>query len=337
MREAVLHWAWKNKIIQGLEHYSKSEVTVHHTGQFNENRSGPDFFNARVSFDDLQWHGSIEIHYKSSDWYAHKHQNDVRYENVVLHVVAIHDKTVHVHKKPLPTLVVSPNMIDLLKNSQKLNISKPLLCKNVSKTIAPFSEAYLIQTVERRIHRKFEKHRFLGFTEFLALGFGGMRNGLILLEAVQKKNPSLLSQQDQMGRQRSIHKQWISYQKFLKAIGLEMEFILQRPKNLKNHLIRMIEHLKQVGCTNFEIGYILNNAILPYFYLHHTDANTQQELIAFHKSMPSEKNKTLTHFKNAGFPMSNALQGQAYLEIYTELCTQNKCLKCPIGKRLLCK
>lgn len=337
MRESVLHWAWKNKIVHGIEYYSKSEVIIHHCGQYNENRSGPDFFNASISFDALNWHGSVEIHYKSSDWYSHRHQHDTRYNNVVLHVVAIHDKTVHVNNAPLPTLVVPPRILNILKSSPKIKPSNPLICKNLLSVNPSFTDAFFIQYLMKRIHRKFDKYHFLNLNMFLALGFGGMRNGLLMLESVYFNKTPLFSLEDQMGRQRSLEKQWNSYQRFLKAIGLEMEFILLRPKNLKNHLIRMIEHLKEVGCTPFEIGYILNNAILPYFYLHHSDANTQQELIAFHKSMPAEKNKTLSQFTTAGFPLSNAMESQAYLEIYTELCMKNKCLQCPIGKRLLYK
>ena len=49
---------------------------------------GPDILQAIVSYDGLRFFGNIEFHTKTSDWYAHKHHLDQKYNNVVLHVVA---------------------------------------------------------------------------------------------------------------------------------------------------------------------------------------------------------------------------------------------------------
>ena len=49
--------------------------------------SGPDFFNALIEVGGQLWAGNIEMHLKSSDWYAHHHEKDDNYCNVVLHVV----------------------------------------------------------------------------------------------------------------------------------------------------------------------------------------------------------------------------------------------------------
>ena len=49
--------------------------------------SGPDFFNALIEVGGQLWAGNIEMHLKSSDWYAHHHEKDDNYNNVVLHVV----------------------------------------------------------------------------------------------------------------------------------------------------------------------------------------------------------------------------------------------------------
>ena len=56
---------------------------------------------------DQLWAGNIEIHIKSSDWYAHHHEEDPAYDNVVLHVVWEHDVDVFTKDgNPLPTLVL---------------------------------------------------------------------------------------------------------------------------------------------------------------------------------------------------------------------------------------
>lgn len=88
MKEAFLHFVWRYKKFQltPLTTTQNQAVHVHTLGQYNTN-SGPDFFNAKIEIDQQLWAGNVEIHVKSSDWYAHKHETDTNYDNVILHVV----------------------------------------------------------------------------------------------------------------------------------------------------------------------------------------------------------------------------------------------------------
>ncbi|TDT39606.1 uncharacterized protein DUF2851 [Maribacter spongiicola] len=88
MKEDLLHFIWKYKKypINGLISTMGEAVRVLATGTHNH-LSGPDFFNAQVELNGQLWAGNVEIHIKSSDWYAHKHQEDANYDNVILHVV----------------------------------------------------------------------------------------------------------------------------------------------------------------------------------------------------------------------------------------------------------
>lgn len=124
MQEEYLHFLWRMKRLDfsdiHLANGSKNTIQVKDVGWYNLD-AGPDFFNGTVIVDGIQWSGNIEIHVKSSDWYAHKHQLDRAYDNVILHVVYEHDKEVIVNGNPLPTIELK-ELIDEthLKNYNRL-------------------------------------------------------------------------------------------------------------------------------------------------------------------------------------------------------------------------
>jgi hypothetical protein len=105
MNEHYLHLLWRTKRLPMhlLKTTDEKELRILHIGFYNT-ASGPDFFNGRIELDGLQHSGNIELHVKSSDWYAHGHQFDDAYKNVILHVVYEHDKLVFIEGIPLPTL-----------------------------------------------------------------------------------------------------------------------------------------------------------------------------------------------------------------------------------------
>lgn len=86
--EQLLHYCWKHRLypIAGLRTTVGDEVEVIDPGLHNQN-AGPDFFNAKVRINGQLWVGNVEIHDKASDWFAHGHEKDALYNNVVLHVV----------------------------------------------------------------------------------------------------------------------------------------------------------------------------------------------------------------------------------------------------------
>ena len=51
---------------------------------------GPDFLGATLEEDGTPRRGAVEFHFQTSDWYAHRHHTDPRYDRVILHVVLNH-------------------------------------------------------------------------------------------------------------------------------------------------------------------------------------------------------------------------------------------------------
>jgi hypothetical protein len=87
MTEEFLHYIWQYRLYTpDLFLQNGEQVEVLHPGVHNTD-SGPDFFNAKIRIGETIWAGNIEIHVLSSDWKRHNHQQDMSYDNVVLHVV----------------------------------------------------------------------------------------------------------------------------------------------------------------------------------------------------------------------------------------------------------
>lgn len=83
------------------------EIRVLKPGLWNR-EEGPDFMHAEIEIDGKLCVGDVEIHVKSSEWYAHKHHLNSRYNRVVLHVVLFNDdfnlRTRLQNGKRIPTL-----------------------------------------------------------------------------------------------------------------------------------------------------------------------------------------------------------------------------------------
>jgi hypothetical protein len=125
--EQLLHYCWKHKLfpLEPITTTDGLDVEVIDPGLYNRRDSGPDFFNAKVRINGTLWVGNVEIHQKSSDWYAHGHDHDAAYNNVVLHVCGVVDTDVRTADgKPLPQMVlqvpaaVSSNYEELLKTDE---------------------------------------------------------------------------------------------------------------------------------------------------------------------------------------------------------------------------
>lgn len=86
--EELIHYCWKHRLfpLGDLKTAEGKLVEVIDPGLHNRN-SGPDFFNAKVKIDGTLWVGNVEMHDKASDWFAHGHDHDAHYDNVILHVV----------------------------------------------------------------------------------------------------------------------------------------------------------------------------------------------------------------------------------------------------------
>ena len=96
MREDFLHYLWRlaRFDLRQLTTTEGEALIIQQFGTHNTD-AGPDFDDARLRIGGLQWAGRVELHVRSSEWFAHGHEDDPAYDGVILHVVLEEDEIVY--------------------------------------------------------------------------------------------------------------------------------------------------------------------------------------------------------------------------------------------------
>ncbi len=148
MQEDFLYYIWK------FQYFDKKDLTtcqgeplnIFHPGVRNEH-AGPDFLNSKIIIGEVTWHGHVEMHVNASDWYAHQHQTDKAYANVVLHVVWNNDQTIKQQDgTDMPMLAVSGRVPpELHQQYQKLvHTQAPIPCASQLPQVAELIKASML-------------------------------------------------------------------------------------------------------------------------------------------------------------------------------------------------
>ena len=106
MNEKLLQYLWNFKIFKSFDFkdVEGNDLEILDFGRWNFD-SGPDFLFGKIKTNGLVIAGNIELHVKSSDWIFHKHSGNPEYENIIAHVVFIHDiELEEFTNKNIPTL-----------------------------------------------------------------------------------------------------------------------------------------------------------------------------------------------------------------------------------------
>lgn len=84
-------------------------LRILHPGTLNRNQ-GPDFLDARLLIDGIEWRGNVEVHVESGGWERHRHHLDPGYNSVILHVVweSSGRPALRADGVPVPELALAP-------------------------------------------------------------------------------------------------------------------------------------------------------------------------------------------------------------------------------------
>ncbi|SHJ52218.1 DUF2851 family protein [Pseudozobellia thermophila] len=160
MREDLLHFIWKYKKLSIGELFSTDGEPIELLDVGTHNHlAGPDFFNAKVSIGGQLWAGNVEIHLRSSDWYAHGHEKDPNYNNVILHVVWEHDTEVfRSDNSPLPSLELKNYISErVLTNYRALFDKRDVSFVNCERNLAQVDSFVMGAWLERLYFERLER------------------------------------------------------------------------------------------------------------------------------------------------------------------------------------
>lgn len=87
------------------------------------------------------------------------------------------------------------------------------------------------------------------------------------------------------------------------------------------------------------VDLLLINTIIPikFCYAKQKGQEIETSVLKIVRAIPSERNSIITAFNNLKKVSTNALDSQALIQLKTEYCDKNKCLKCTVGNSLLNK
>ncbi len=152
--EALMHYVWKHKLLlnKPLLTTAGEVFKIIQWGTHNH-LDGPDFMNAKIEFGHVTLVGSIEMHLHTSDWQAHKHSSNPKYNNVILHVVYKQDAT----QPDLPTLLLSDYINPMLLQRYQLLMQseETIPCSSQLKDLLPIHQnAWLQRLMVERLEQK---------------------------------------------------------------------------------------------------------------------------------------------------------------------------------------
>ncbi|WP_417445225.1 DUF2851 family protein [Joostella sp.] len=421
MKEDFLHYIWKFKKFpeKDLITDNGERIAIISLGQHNLH-SGPDFLNAQLRINDLHWVGNVEIHEKSSFWYAHNHENDPAYSNVILHVVWEHDIDVfNKNNEAIPTLALK-NIVHsetLLSYNQLLYGNQKFI--NCEKQLEAIPSFFIDRWMGRLyIDRLQEKSEFIIrelqqckndwesiLFKMLLRNFGLKINGEAFFE-ISNKLPFLVIRKNStsnftletllfgvagMLNDESVSQYYISLKKEYKYLEkkytleqstLAPEYFKLRPYNFPTIRLSQLAALYsketnlfqqlmecdklegyykifEVSASNYWdshytfnkespskrekktskqfINLLIVNTIIPlkFCYGNYKGKDATEEVLNLIGGIKKEKNSIVESFENIGFDVKSALGSQSLLQLYNEYCSENKCLHCEIGVKLI--
>ncbi len=159
MNEKLLQFIWQFQYFNTHALFTTEGETmkIEKPGKPNQHQ-GPDFMEAMIVIGGTRWAGNVELHVLASDWYRHGHRSDIRYANIILHVVWEEDRKVYDAMSHLfPTLVLQPLVSKLMLDRYRMLMEnlQGIPCRRFLPALEPIAwMAWKERLAAERLERK---------------------------------------------------------------------------------------------------------------------------------------------------------------------------------------
>ena len=186
IHERFLRHIWSNQYLRhfALRTTDSRPVRVFDAGTLNTD-GGPDFRNATIKIGSVTYCGDIEIHRTAIEWLQHQHQEDPRYNKVILHVVLEGTTgelpTTVFSGRTVPVLVLEPFLSESIRTlwqktilDERARSAQTIKCfRRNSNVSADLLKAWIrklaLERLELKLRRFDERVRELAHTHVLTL------------------------------------------------------------------------------------------------------------------------------------------------------------------------
>jgi hypothetical protein len=168
--ENLLYDIWQKQSYNSpLKTETGEDISILDVGNRNEDLAGPDFKNARIRIGNLTFVGDIEIDCNYSDWKAHGHNIDNKYNSVILHAALLnknHQSYVYTRNgRKVPSICFSNFIEKQLIENLKMNmtevkneVAEKLKCSSSTTSVDDeVKEKFLSKLGIERFHKKCNK------------------------------------------------------------------------------------------------------------------------------------------------------------------------------------
>ncbi len=185
IHERFLRHIWSNLYLHRskLRTADNRPVLVLNVGLLNLD-GGPDFLNAKIKIGPVTYCGDVEIHRNAFEWLQHRHQDDPRYNKVVLHVVLEADRMqepiVVESGRSIPLLVLEPFLSQSIRFlwqktilDERARTSEKIPCHGVNDVVtaellAGWLRRLSVERLELKLRRFEERIKELAHVRMIA-------------------------------------------------------------------------------------------------------------------------------------------------------------------------
>lgn len=269
--EKLLYKIWEEKRLSTALSTSEGHtIEIIDPGIRNNNEAGPDFHHARIRIDNITFTGDIEIDMFHSDWKAHGHHLNQRYNKVILHAVFSNDSSypfvVTSSGRKVPTLEMQNFLTTTLKETLTDDLNK---IKHEDEIKMPCRELNSQVTKEEKLNY-IKSLGLLRFKKKCERNLERLKE-LILLDKLQMKEPVVYHDFHRQIDSYAFHKNdfnplifWnqLLFEQLFEALGFSKNKDIMA-KLSKTIGIKFFESIENVNVEKIEAALINISGLMP--------------------------------------------------------------------------